>query len=58
MRATQIPRSVRDVKEVREFKRAAGAFLRKATASEKAANSTLMKLGVQDAKGNLTKQYR
>jgi hypothetical protein len=45
-------------KEVLDFKRAADAYLRKATSSQKAANTTMIKLGIQDSKGKLTKTYR
>ncbi|MDR3536717.1 MAG: hypothetical protein P4L71_09480 [Acetobacteraceae bacterium] len=45
-------------KEVLAFKRAADAFVRKATSSEKAANQTMMRLGIQDSKGALTKHYK
>lgn len=45
-------------KEVQAFKRAADAFVRKATSSQKAADQTMMRLGIQDAKGNLTRRYK
>lgn len=45
-------------KEVMAFKRAAEAYLRKALASPEAAHKTLMRIGILDEKGNLTKHYR
>ena len=45
-------------KDVLAFKRAADAYVRKATVSAKAANQTLVKLGTHDSKGNLTKHYK
>lgn len=48
----------RATKDVVAFKRAADSYVRKATASEKSANSAMVALGIQDRKGNLTKNYR
>lgn len=45
-------------KEVLEFKRAADVFVRKATSSAKAADEVMVRLGIQDRKGNLTKRYK
>ncbi len=45
-------------KEVQAFKRAADVFVRKATSSERSANLMMMKLGIQDSKGNLKKPYK
>jgi hypothetical protein len=48
----------RATKDVVAFKRAADSYVRKATATEKSANSAMMALGIQDCKGKLTKTYR
>jgi hypothetical protein len=48
----------RATKDVVAFKRAADNYVRKATASEKSANSAMVALGIQDCKGKLTKNYR
>jgi hypothetical protein len=45
-------------KEVVAFKQAADSYVRKATSSEKSANSVLVALGIQDRKGRLTKLYK
>ena len=51
-------RAIRVSKEAAAFKRAAEAYVQKATSSAKAANSALVRIGTHDAKGNLTKPYR
>jgi hypothetical protein len=48
----------RATKDVIAFKRAADSYVRKATESKKSASSAMMALGIQDAKGKLTKTYR
>ena len=45
-------------KEAQAFKRAADAFVLKATSSQKSARKVMIEIGVQDAKGNLTRNYR
>jgi len=51
-------RTLRASKESSDFKRAAGAYLKKATSSKKAANSTLVAIGTHTIKGRLTKNYK
>jgi hypothetical protein len=51
-------KGVRVGKEAAAFKRVAEAYTKKATSSPKAANTALVRLGIYDAKGNLTKNYR
>jgi hypothetical protein len=48
----------RATKDVMAFTRAADNYARKATATEKSANSAMIALGIQDRKGKLTKTYR
>ncbi|HEY4172707.1 MAG TPA: hypothetical protein VGM42_06735 [Rhodopila sp.] len=48
----------RATKDVMAFKQAADNYVLKATATKKSANSAMMALGIQDAKGKLTKTYR
>lgn len=51
-------RSVAVSKEAASFKRAAESYVKMATASGKAANTKLVTLGIYNAKGELTKNYR
>lgn len=45
-------------KEAAGVKRAAEAFVKKATSSAKSANATLVAIGIYTPKGELTKNYR
>ncbi len=51
-------RAVSVSREAAAFKRAAAEYVKKATASSKAANNTLTQIGTHTAKGELTEKYR
>lgn len=51
-------RSVVVGKEAASFKRAAETYVKVATTSAKTANTKLVSLGIYNAKGDLTKNYR
>jgi hypothetical protein len=45
-------------KDMIAFREAAAKWLKEATVSPKVAHETMMRLGIQDKNGNLTKRYR
>ena len=52
------PTPLKPSKDVLAFRKAAAIYVQKSTKSQKTARSAMVKVGVHDAQGNLTKHYK